>query len=224
MAYRRTERVVRRLAARHDAILAAATAAAAESGVIAVQIAPVAERAGIAAGTIYRYFPSKADLVNDLIAQARDREVDAMRQAALAAPGPLSAIAAAMATFGQRALANRRLAWALIGEQVDTDAGEARLAFRKAIAAELDRLIGAAAAAGLLPTEPNPTHATPALVGALTEGLVGPLVPEMVASAARQREAVQSLTLLVLRALGVADARARGLVVQIALPTSENAA
>jgi hypothetical protein len=35
---------------------------------------------------------------------------------------------------------------------------------------------------------------------------------------------VQGLTLLALRALGVADARARGLVVQIALPAEDGAA
>ena len=62
MPYRRTENVVRKLAARHDAIIAAARALAAEGGMAAVQIAPVAERAGIAAGTVYRYFPAKTDL------------------------------------------------------------------------------------------------------------------------------------------------------------------
>lgn len=190
----------------------------------AVQIAPVAECAGIAAGTVYRYFPSKAELVDDLIAQARDREVEAMRRAAAAAPGPLSAIAAAIAAYGQRALANRRLAWALIGEAADTDTGAARLAFRRAMAAELERLIAAAVAAELLPDEQSRRLAAPALVGALIEGLVGPLAPDL-ETPARQREAVQSLTLLVLRSLGVADARARGLVVQIALPpVSEDAA
>ena len=54
MAYRRTERVIARLAARHEAIVAAARALASESGMGAVQIVPVAERAGIAAGTVDR--------------------------------------------------------------------------------------------------------------------------------------------------------------------------
>ena len=54
MPYRRTENVVRKLTARREAILASAQALAAESGMAAVQIAPVAERAGIAAGTVYR--------------------------------------------------------------------------------------------------------------------------------------------------------------------------
>ena len=46
--------VVRRLAARHDAIVSAARQIASEKGVAAVQIAAVAARAGIAAGTVYR--------------------------------------------------------------------------------------------------------------------------------------------------------------------------
>jgi hypothetical protein len=49
-----------------------------------------------------------------------------------------------------------------------------------------------------------------ALAGLLIEGLIGPLAPD---ATGRERAIVQSLTLLALRALGVADARARGLVV-----------
>jgi len=60
MAYRRTQAVVKRLAERKQAILAAARDVAAEAGMSAVQIAPVADRAEVAAGTVYRYFPSKA--------------------------------------------------------------------------------------------------------------------------------------------------------------------
>ena len=138
MAYRRTENVVRRLAAREQAILDAATAIAAEGGMEAVQIAAVAARAGIAAGTVYRYFPSKTDLVAELVAAvagARDRRHAA---AADAAPGPLSALAAGIATFAARALADRQ---ARLGG--DRRAGRCRastrmrLDFRQALAAEL---------------------------------------------------------------------------------------
>src|ERR1041384_1159802 len=133
MAYRRTENVVRRLAARHDAILAAAAALAAEAGINAVQIAPVAERAGIAAGTVYRYFPSKTDLVAALVAAVSERELGAMRRAADAAPGPLSALAAAITTFAARARTNPKLVFALIAEQTHDAADEARLTFRGAL-------------------------------------------------------------------------------------------
>ena len=76
----------------------------------AVQIAPVAERAGIATGTVYRYFPAKTELVAGLVKVLASREVAALAEAARAAPGPLSALAAAFATFAARALARRRLA------------------------------------------------------------------------------------------------------------------
>jgi len=87
MVYRRTHQVVKRLAARRSAILAAARDAAAEGGMAAVQIAPVAIRANVAAGTVYRYFPSKADLISELIADVSRDELVAIRRAADAAAG-----------------------------------------------------------------------------------------------------------------------------------------
>src|SRR5262245_47327829 len=99
MVYRRTERGARRRAQRHAGLNEAARAVAAEAGMAAVQIAPVAERAGVAAGTVYRYFPSKTELVAALVAAVSEREIGAVRRAADAAPGPLSALAAAVATF-----------------------------------------------------------------------------------------------------------------------------
>ena len=216
MPYRRTESVVRRLAEREEAILEAATTLAAEGGMAAVQIAAVAARAGIAAGTVYRYFPSKTDLVAELVAAVAGRELMAMAAAGDAAPGPLSALAAAIATFAARALAERRLAWAVIGEPVDAQVDAMRLDFRQSLAAELEARINAAIEGRHLP-EQDAGLAAPAIVGALMEGLLGPLAPSP-ADAAAARVAVQSATLLALRALGVVDARARGLVAQCVLP------
>ncbi len=210
MPYRRTENVVRRLAARHAAIIAAARAAASDGGMAAVQIAAVARRAGIAAGTVYRYFPGKTDLVAALLAEIADREIGALRRAAAVAPGPLSALSAAIMTFGARALRDRRLSFAAIAEPVDAELDAARLAFRKSLAAEFSTRIAAAAAGGHLP-EQDATLAGAALLGLLIEALIGPLAPD---ATGRERDVVQSLTLIALRALGVADARARGLVVQ----------
>src|SRR4030088_3846359 len=95
MFYRRTHQVGKRLAARRSAILAAARDAAADGGMAAVQIAPVAIRAHVAAVTVYRYFPSKADLISELIADVSRYELAAIPRAADAAPGPSSALAAA---------------------------------------------------------------------------------------------------------------------------------
>ena len=217
MAYRRTENVVRRLHARHDAIVEAARGAASSGGMSAVQIAPVAARAGVAAGTVYRYFPGKIELVGALVASVSEREIEAVRRASDAAPGPLSALAAAIATFAARALRNRRLAWAVIAEPVDNETDVMRQLYRKALAAEIEARIRSAIDGGHLP-EQDTGLAASALVGAMLEGLIGPLAPEGIDDPARAREAVQTLTLFALRGLGVVDARARGVVVQIALP------
>ncbi len=214
MPYRRTDNVVRRLVARHDAIIAAAGQIASEGGLAAVQIAAVAARAGIAAGTVYRYFPAKTDLVAALIEEMTEREMGALRRAAAGAPGPLSALSAAIMTFAARALRDRRLIYAAFAEPVDAELDATRISFRQSLAAEFSGRIAAAVTEGRLP-EQDPALAAAALTGLLIEGLIGPLAPD---ASGRERDVVQSLTLTALRALGVADARARGLVVQTAMP------
>jgi AcrR family transcriptional regulator len=210
MPYRRTENVERRLAARHAAIIAAAREAAAEAGMAGVQIAPVARRAGIAAGTVYRYFPGKTDLVAALLAEITTREIGALRRAADAAPGPLSALSCCIMTFAARALRNRRLAFATIAEPIDAELDAVRVDFRKSLAGEFAKRIAAAVSARHLPDQDAALGAA-VVLGLLVEGSIGPLAPP---AAGRERDLVQSLTLTALRALGLADARARGLVVQ----------
>jgi AcrR family transcriptional regulator len=218
MAYRRTDQVIRRLAARRNAILAAARSAAAEGGMSAVQIAPVAQRARVAAGTVYRYFPSKAELITELIADVTRGELAAIRRAANAAPGPLSALAVTVTTIAVHIMSNRRLAWAVMAEPVDVDVTAARTASRRGIVAEIAFRIEAAMRGGHLPAQEAILSAT-AVLGALYEGLIGPLAPDEAPDAGRTRDAVQTLALFALRAVGVLDARARGLVVQITMPT-----
>ena len=211
MAYRQTERVVRKLAARREAILAAACDTLAEKGIAAVQIVPVAERAGIAAGTVYRYFPSKTELVAAVVTDLAGEEIVAIEQAAATAPGPLSALAAAIGTFAMRAMARRRLVLALTAEPSEAELSEALAFYRRMLAAKLEELIRKALDGGQLQQQ-DAALAAPAVIGALIEGLLGPLAPATAPSNVMRDEA-QRLTLFALRALGVADARARGLVV-----------
>jgi hypothetical protein len=96
-----------------------------------------------------------------------------------------------------------------------------RLAYRRALAAELERRLVAAVRAGHVP-EQDARVAAPALLGALIEGLIGPLAPDA-ANTGAARAAVQALTLFALRAVGIVDARARGLVVQSVLPDLDGA-
>jgi AcrR family transcriptional regulator len=216
MAYRRTERVVARFNARREAIVDAARELASESGMEAVQIATVAMKADIAAGTVYRYFPSKSELVAALVEGVTARELAIMKRAAAAAPGPLSALAATIVTFAARSRRQNRLIWAVLAEPVDHDIGALRISCRRTLAAEFGARIAAAIAGANLP-EQDAALAAVALLGGLLEGLVGPLAPEA-GDEWKLRDSVQALTLNALRGLGVNDARARGLVVQAAWP------
>ena len=209
MPYRHTENVARRLAARRVSIIEAALAAASEGGMAAVQIAPVARRAGIAAGTVYRYFPGKAELVAALFAEISDRETQALRQAADAAPGPLSALAAFVMTFAGRALHNQPLAYAATGESIESELEAVRGVFCQQLAATLSARIATAVAGGHLPQQ-DAALAAAAVLGLLVKSLTGPLAP---GASGRERDIVQSLALMALRALGVPDARARGVVI-----------
>jgi AcrR family transcriptional regulator len=216
MAYRRTENVIQRFNARRDAIVGAAQMLASESGMEAVQIAHVATRAGIAAGTVYRYFPAKADLVAALIKFVSERELAAIRRAESDAPGPLSAIASVIIGWAVRALRGRRLTWAVLATTDGSPADELRSAARKSFVSELERLIAAAVATGHLP-EQDVALAAAATFGTVTETLLGPLAQDYAEEKATH-DAIQAVTLIVLRGIGVVDARARGLVVQAPWP------
>ena len=81
-----------------------------------------------------------------MLAEISEREIGAVRAAADVAPGPLSALSAAIMTFAARALRHRRLAYAAIAEPVEAELDAARLSFRKALAAEFASLVAAAVA------------------------------------------------------------------------------
>ncbi len=177
MPYRPTERTEARRAAARERIVRAAHGLIARGGYREAQVAAVAARAGVATGTVYRHFPSKADLFAEVFRRASQREVDATREAADAAgASACGRLAAAVETFARRALRGRRLAWALIAEPVDPAVEVERLAFRRAYAAGFEDVLRAGVEAGELAPQ-NVELTAAALVGALGEALVGPLSP-----------------------------------------------
>jgi AcrR family transcriptional regulator len=177
VAYRPTERTEARKAETRERIVTAARALVAHGGYAEAQVAAVAERAGVATGTVYRHFPSKADLFAEVFRSASQHEVDAVVEAAAdrgdSAP---DRIAAAVETFARRALRGRRLAWALIAEPVDPAVEAERLVFRRAYRDAFAEVIAAGVAAGEFPDQ-DPATSAAALVGAIGEALVGPVSP-----------------------------------------------
>jgi AcrR family transcriptional regulator len=156
MAYRTTERALARRTAVRERILRAAHALVAQGGFGAAQVAAVAAEAGVATGTVYRHFASKADLFAEVFRRAAQREVDAVIAAATLSSG--------VETFARRALAGRRLAWALLAEPVDPVVEAERLAYRRAYRDAFGRFV------------PDELTAA-AMVGAIGEVLVSPLSP-----------------------------------------------
>jgi len=178
MAYRPTERTEAKRAATHARVVAAAQALIARGGYRAASVAAVAAEAGVATGTVYRHFPSKAELFAEVFRRASQREVDAVTAAAEAAGADdaHARLAAAVETFVRRALAGRRLAWALLAEPVDPAVEAERLIFRRAYAQRFADVLRDGIASGELPEQDVALNAA-ALVGALGEALVGPLSP-----------------------------------------------
>ena len=186
MAYRPTERTEARRIAARERIADAAHELIATGGYRAAAVTAVAARAGVATGTVYRHFPSKADLLVEVFRRASQREVDAVA-AAIGDGG----VAAGVETFARRALRGRRLAWALLAEPVDPAVEAERLAFRRAFRD---------AFAAALPAHVEDRElVAAALVGAIGEALVGPLSPT---GAERDEDAlIAALVAFSLRAL-----------------------
>jgi AcrR family transcriptional regulator len=177
VVYRRSSVVELRLADKRVRIVDAARKVVAELGFHEAQIATVAAVAGIATGTIYRYFPSKADLFTEVLAATSQREVDVA--AAIAASGgtATSRLADAVRAFASRAVRGRRLAYALIAEPVDPEIDQARLYYRRTLGRVFEAIIAEGIKIGEFP-EQNVAASAACVVGALIEGLVGPLAPD----------------------------------------------
>ena len=112
-----------RAAGVRERILRAAFEQLAEGGYASATIATVAARAGVATGSVYRHFPSKADLLAEVFRRAAQREVDAVAEALGAARTLDARIAGAVAVFVHRALASPARAYALLAEPVDPAVG-----------------------------------------------------------------------------------------------------
>lgn len=71
MAYRKTPAEIRRLEAAREHLVACATSVVAEVGWAQASVTAVADAAGIAAGSVYQHFPSKAALAVEVFRRPR---------------------------------------------------------------------------------------------------------------------------------------------------------
>ncbi|MGZ9712480.1 TetR/AcrR family transcriptional regulator [Glaciimonas sp. GNP009] len=177
MVYRRSEQVETHLAQNRARILAAARRLVSEGGWQEGQVASVAAAAGLATGTVYRYFSSKAELFAEVLAIVSQREVAVIAEIINGDGSPTERLQCAVRTFVKRAMRNRRLAFALIAEPCDREIDEARLVWRFAIGQEIVGIIEEGQRSGEFRSGLRANVAAAIIVGGFMEALVGPLSP-----------------------------------------------
>ena len=197
-----TRREERRTAAR-EGILAAAHRQLAEHGLASASMAAVAARAGVATGTLYRHFPSHAELLAEVVGDALRAE-RALLARATAGLAPRAALTAWVRVSADRALQAPRLAHALLTEPAGPAVDAARRRARAGQEAALAELLDAGARSGAWPVAATELQAT-ALVGAAQAAVVGPAA---VARLERRPDAGADIDALVVLALGAVGARA----------------
>lgn len=174
MVYRATAKTEASKARQRLAIVKAARSLMAKGGFAAISIQSVAAKAGVATGSVYRHFDSKAELCAEIFRQATQREVDVVGETARQ-PGRASGrLAAAAEAFCERAIKGRIQAYALIAEPVDPAVDSERIKYREAYGNIFRQLVEDGMAQGEFPVQ-DATVSAAALVGALAETLVGPL-------------------------------------------------
>ncbi|TAL83285.1 MAG: TetR/AcrR family transcriptional regulator [Rhodanobacter sp.] len=174
MAYRRTTKMATRLAATRERIADAALSLVARGGYGAADVTAIAAEAGVSTGLLYRYFPSKADLFDEVFQRASQREIDACTAAASLPGNSRERLARVVETFARRALRGRRLAWALLAEPVDPLIEADRVRFREPYRAIFAGIIRRGIESGEVAPQDARTVAA-GMVGAIAEALLGPL-------------------------------------------------
>lgn len=201
MAYRSTARTEATRLAHRERLLDSARQLLAEGGYAAAGISALAERAGVATGSVYNHFASKQELLAAVFRHVAGHELAAVQEAVHARSGAAEQLRALVEAFSYRALRSPRTAWALLAEPVDPLVEQERLTCRRGYHALAESAVAAGVASGELP-EQNPRLSAAALIGAVGEALLGPLSP--VGERTDPTAVVEDITALCLRAVGAA--------------------
>lgn len=184
-----------------ERLLWAAAQVIQEGGWGSASVGAIAQRAGVAAGTLYRHFASKAELFIHVFRAVSEREMVAMRSAEATTTDMGTRFDAIVRTYASRALSNRRLAWALVYEPLDASVDVERLAYRRTYREGMAALIRQGIDAGAIPRQ-DPDLAAAAVVGVISESLVGPLSP-VAAEIASEAAIVQAIVTFCRRVIGL---------------------
>ncbi|MBL8267961.1 TetR/AcrR family transcriptional regulator [Steroidobacter sp.] len=199
MSYKRSFLMQERLADNRQRILKAARALVAEGGFGQASIAAVAASAGLSAGAIYRYFPSKAALFVEVLTGAIDHEIVILQAIAKGEGNATSRLRACVESFANRALEGPYLAYAFIAEPAEQEVDEARLLGRIRFGEVFKSLLIQGIESGEFPEQSVDIGAA-CIVGAFTEALIRPITPRGKRDA--RTEMVEGIVAFCLRAVG----------------------
>lgn len=205
MAYRKTDKVTARLADTRRSILDAARDLVAEGGFAAVQMTEVAKKAGVATGTLYRYFSSKEALCRQVFREVSAREMGMLAEIASGDEPAGERLVKVLRTFAGRAVRGRRLAYALLAEPLDVNLAEERAFFRRTHAEIFARILDDGIDNGELPRI-DARIAAACIAGAIPTALIGPLAPESHELDSNPDRTVEEIVNFCLAGAGVAQA------------------
>lgn len=175
MAYQATAKTEAKKAQKYQKIIAVTKKQIATAGFRSVSMANIAAQAGVATGTLYRYFPSKKELCTEVFRKYTDIELGIVKELATHTNKlPAQKLTMAIEVFAKRALQSRHLAWSLIVEPLDPALEAERIIYRQAYCDIYSKLIDEGMKRQQFRQQLSSVSAA-ALVGALAEALIGPL-------------------------------------------------
>ncbi|PCH97899.1 MAG: TetR family transcriptional regulator [Gammaproteobacteria bacterium] len=175
MAYQATKKTAANKAYKYQKIIDITQQQIAKAGFASVFMADIAQQAGIATGTLYRYFANKQQLCGEVFRIYTEIEVNLVQQLANQPDkNPTDKLINAITSFARRAIKSRHLAWSLIAEPLDPALESQRLKYRQAYCDIYSVLIDEGIKQQHF-RQQNAAISAAAIVGALAESLVGPL-------------------------------------------------
>lgn len=180
--------------------LAAAIELVSEVGFKDAQISLIAERAGLAQGTLYRNYKSRAALLVKVVAHVSQHEVDIVAGVALGDGAPAEILRRCAYTFGSRAIRGRQMGYALVAEPVESEIEVERLRYRQKLMLVFEAVIERGIREGAFVDQSVQVSAA-CIVGSLFEALVGPLARVNDISEAEQLQQVEAIADFCVRAV-----------------------
>ena len=177
MSYKRSSLMQERMEQNRISILQSARELIAQGGLKEAQIQPIAERAGVSSGLVYRYFENKSQVLIEVVVAAIAHEIKILDS--IAKRQDLSAtekLHKAVTTFVKRALNSPQLAYSLMFEPIDPSVEHERFRSKQLLKQSIKEILAEGKINGEFGFEDLNTAAL-CVVGTMTFVVIEPLNP-----------------------------------------------